>query len=203
MARGACPWSRNAGDSVPGFIALRCNQRADVFAAAVPPDGPARSVFQPIAPLRRGGEDALLTAAQPRNAGEHEFFLIDMRCNPSERDPWPIARWCKRIENVFARIASRRYDQGTRSLAMRRDVSSQSRSVMGVVQAAAAPIALTPIVLFAGSVTILIGVTIYVASEAVDAVSEAQRCRAVKEQCIIHCSGPAGLPAPGGRIGSR
>lgn len=27
---------------------------------------------------------------------------------------------------------------------------------------------------------------------------EAQRCREVKEKCIDHCSGPAGLPAPGG-----
>lgn len=27
---------------------------------------------------------------------------------------------------------------------------------------------------------------------------EAQRCREVKERCIDHCSGPAGLPAPGG-----
>jgi hypothetical protein len=84
------------------------------------------------------------------------------------------------------------------SAANRRNVSSPSRSVVSVVQAAAAPIALAPIVLVAGTVTILLGITIYVASEAVDAVSEAQRCRAVKEQCINHCSGPAGLPAPGG-----
>jgi hypothetical protein len=84
------------------------------------------------------------------------------------------------------------------SAAMKHNVSSQSRSVVGVVQAAAAPIALAPIVLVAGTVTILLGITIYVAAEAVDAVSEAQRCRAVKEQCINHCSGSAGLPAPGG-----
>ena len=82
--------------------------------------------------------------------------------------------------------------------ATRRNVSVQSRSMAGVVQAAAAPISLLPIALVAGGVTILVGVTIYVATEAVDAASESLRCREVKEKCIDHCSGPAGLPAPGG-----
>jgi hypothetical protein len=37
-------------------------------------------------------------------------------------------------------------------------------------------------------------------SAAVTAAEEAERarCREVKEKCIGHCSGPAGLPAPGG-----
>ncbi len=80
----------------------------------------------------------------------------------------------------------------------RHNVSTQSRSMIGVVQAAAAPIALLPIVLVAAGVTILVGVTIYVATQAIDAGSETARCREVKEKCIAHCSGPAGLPAPGG-----
>lgn len=78
------------------------------------------------------------------------------------------------------------------------DVSPVSRSMVGVIQVAVAPIALTPIVLVAAGVTILVGVTIYVATEAIDAARESQRCREVKDKCIDHCSGPAGLPAPGG-----
>lgn len=77
-------------------------------------------------------------------------------------------------------------------------VSPQSHASRGVVQVAAAPIALAPIVLVAAGVTILVGVTIYVATEAIDVASESNRCRQVKEKCIDHCSGLAGLPAPGG-----
>jgi hypothetical protein len=73
-----------------------------------------------------------------------------------------------------------------------------SRANFGIVQAAAAPIALLPMVIVASGVTILVGVTIYVAAQTIDAVSEAQRCYEVKEKCIIYCSGSAGLPAPGG-----
>ncbi len=46
-------------------------------------------------------------------------------------------------------------------------VTPLSRSAVGIAQAAAAPIALLPIILVAGGVTILVGVTIYVAVEAV------------------------------------
>ena len=77
-------------------------------------------------------------------------------------------------------------------------MSPASRSMVGVVQAAAAPVALLPIALAAAGVTILVGATIYVAMEVTDAASEILRCRAVKETCIDHCSGPSGLPAPGG-----
>jgi len=48
-------------------------------------------------------------------------------------------------------------------------VSSPSRSMVGVVQVAAAPIALLPIVLVAGGVTILVGVAIYVGAEVIEA----------------------------------
>lgn len=64
-------------------------------------------------------------------------------------------------------------------------VSPSSRSTVGVVQAAAAPIALLPIALAAAGVTILVGVTIYVASEA---LKERERCQKVKAACIAKCS---------------
>lgn len=75
-----------------------------------------------------------------------------------------------------------------------RRVSPQSRSSLGVVQAAAAPIALAPIALVAVGVTILVGVTIYVATEA---LNERERCRKVKEVCIDSCTDgfmPSGQP---------
>lgn len=65
------------------------------------------------------------------------------------------------------------------------NVSSSSRSMVGVVQAAAAPIALLPIAIVAGGVTILIGVTIYVATEALE---ERERCKRVKADCLAYCS---------------
>ena len=49
-------------------------------------------------------------------------------------------------------------------------VSPQSRLFVGVVQAAAAPIALLPIVLISGGITILVSVSIYVAAEVVEAL---------------------------------
>ena len=66
-----------------------------------------------------------------------------------------------------------------------RRVSPQSRSSLGVVQVAAAPIALAPIALVAAGVTILVGVTIYVATEA---LTERERCKKVKAECIAYCS---------------
>ncbi len=54
-------------------------------------------------------------------------------------------------------------------------VSPQSRSAVGVIQALAAPIALLPIVLVAGGVTILVGVTIFVAAEAIEALRRRPR----------------------------
>ena len=67
-------------------------------------------------------------------------------------------------------------------------VSPQSRSSLGVVQAAAAPIALLPIVLVAGGVTILVGVTIYVGAEAIDAVGKYRR-RPNKNRCLDAAAG--------------
>ena len=64
-------------------------------------------------------------------------------------------------------------------------VSPQSRASLGVVQVAAAPIALAPIVLVAAGVTILVGVTIYVATEA---LTEKERCKKVKAECLAYCS---------------
>jgi len=66
-------------------------------------------------------------------------------------------------------------------------LSSHARSTMGVVQAAAAPIALLPIVLVAGGVTILVGVTIYAGTE----VIEAARRRPVitKSRCLDAAAG--------------
>ncbi len=66
-----------------------------------------------------------------------------------------------------------------------RRVSPQSRSSLGVVQVAAAPIALAPIALVAAGVTILVGVTIYVATEA---LNERERCRKVLQMCIHKCT---------------
>lgn len=71
-------------------------------------------------------------------------------------------------------------------------VSSQSRSMVGVVQAAAAPIALLPIILVAGGFTILLGVTIYVAAEAVEDVIEAvrkNRPKPTKNRCLDAAAG--------------
>jgi hypothetical protein len=62
----------------------------------------------------------------------------------------------------------------------RHEVSPQSRSMVGVAQAAAAPIALLPIALTAAGVTILVGVTIYVVAHAVDDVrAEQERSKSV------------------------
>lgn len=72
----------------------------------------------------------------------------------------------------------------------RRDASPHARSVVGVVQAVAAPIAMMPIALVAAGVTILVGVTIHVVAKAVD---EQKRCSEVKERCIDYCSAPAGF----------
>lgn len=71
-------------------------------------------------------------------------------------------------------------------------VSPKSRSVVGVVQAAAAPIALLPIVLVAGGFTILLGVTIYVAVEAVEDVIEVAkrwRPKPTKNRCLDAAAG--------------
>ena len=65
------------------------------------------------------------------------------------------------------------------------NVSPQSRSAVGVVQALAAPIALAPIALTAAGVTILIGVTIYVAT---GGLNDSVHCREVKQDCIVTCN---------------
>jgi hypothetical protein len=67
--------------------------------------------------------------------------------------------------------------------------TTSSRADVGIVQAAAAPIAFLPIVLVAGGVTILVGVSIYVVAHAVDDVkAEQERCKKVKQGCIDDCS---------------
>lgn len=67
-------------------------------------------------------------------------------------------------------------------------VSPQSRSAMGVVQVIA-PIALLPIVLVAGGVTILVGVTIVVAAEAIEALRRRRtwenECDAQRAECLM------------------
>ena len=68
----------------------------------------------------------------------------------------------------------------------RQGVTPQSRSLPGIIQAAAAPIALLPIALVAGGVTILLGVTVYVATEA---LKDTAHCKEVKEDCIVACNG--------------
>ncbi len=63
-----------------------------------------------------------------------------------------------------------------------------SRADVGIVQAAAAPIAFLPIVLVAGGVTILVGVAVVVVAHAIDDVkAEKERCRQVNEACQIKC----------------
>jgi hypothetical protein len=66
--------------------------------------------------------------------------------------------------------------------------TTASRSNVGIVQAAAAPIALLPIALVAGGVMILVGVTVHVIAHAVDDVkAEKERCRQVNEACQQKC----------------
>lgn len=68
-------------------------------------------------------------------------------------------------------------------------VSPQSRSMVGIVQALAAPVALVPIVLVSVGVTILVAATIHVVAHAVDDVQkEKERCKQVKEFCISKCT---------------
>jgi hypothetical protein len=70
--------------------------------------------------------------------------------------------------------------------------SPKSHALFGVVQAAAAPIALLPIILVAGGFTILLGVTIYVAAEAVEDVIEAvrkYRPEPTKNRCLDAAAG--------------
>jgi hypothetical protein len=65
-----------------------------------------------------------------------------------------------------------------------------SRADVGIVQAAAAPIAFLPMVIVAGGVTILVGVTVVVVAHAIDDVkAEQERCKQVKEDCIVACNG--------------
>jgi hypothetical protein len=54
-------------------------------------------------------------------------------------------------------------------------VTPQSRGMVGIIQAAAAPIAMLPIVLVAAGVTIVLGVTIYVATGGTDVIDAARR----------------------------
>ncbi len=77
------------------------------------------------------------------------------------------------LESCLTKVLERM--EITESMVSTSRVSPKSRSVVGVVQAAAAPIALLPIILVAGGFTILLGVTIYVAVEAVEDVIEAVR----------------------------
>lgn len=74
----------------------------------------------------------------------------------------------------------------SRAASFQPNVSPQSRSMIGVVQAAAAPIALLPIALAAAGVTILVGVTIYVAAEVTK--DDTAHCKEVKEDCIVACN---------------
>lgn len=71
-------------------------------------------------------------------------------------------------------------------------VSPQSRSAMGIVQVLA-PIALLPIVLVAGGVTILVGVTIYALAEAIRRWptddNNDEDCTARYEKCIDNGGG--------------
>ncbi len=66
--------------------------------------------------------------------------------------------------------------------------SPQSRSLVGIVQAAPVVIALAPIVLVAGGVTILIGVTIFAVAEAVRrwpvGDNDDEDCTARYDNCI-------------------
>jgi hypothetical protein len=79
----------------------------------------------------------------------------------------------------------------TESMVSTSNVSPTSRSVVGIAQAAA-PIALLPIILVAGGFTILLGVTIYVAVEAVEDVIEAAkrwRPKPTKNRCLDAAAG--------------
>jgi hypothetical protein len=73
------------------------------------------------------------------------------------------------------------------------------RADIGIVQAAAAPIAMLPIILVAGGVTILVGVTIIVVAHAIDDVkAEQERCKQVLAFCIAKCTAeaiPSGSPS--------
>ena len=80
-------------------------------------------------------------------------------------------------KNVLRSRGSRPFSGG--------ESSYSPRAELGIVQAAAAPIALLPMVIVAGGVTILVGVTIHVISES---VKERERCKKVKQGCIDDCS---------------
>lgn len=68
-------------------------------------------------------------------------------------------------------------------------ISPQSRSLVGVVQVAGVVIALAPIVLVAGGVTILIGVSIIVAEEVAEALRRRKKweneCEAELKKCLL------------------
>ena len=71
-------------------------------------------------------------------------------------------------------------------------VSPQSRSMVGIVQVAA-PIALLPIVVVAGGITILVGVTIYVAEEVAEALRRRKKweneCQKKLTECLLSSLG--------------
>jgi hypothetical protein len=94
------------------------------------------------------------------------------------------------LESCLTKVLERM--EITESMVSTSSVSPTSRSVVGVVQAAAAPIALLPIILVAGGFTILLGVTIYVAVEAVEDVIEAARRwrpKPTKNRCLDAAAG--------------
>lgn len=65
---------------------------------------------------------------------------------------------------------------------------------MGVVQAAAAPIALVPIALIAAGVTLVVGMTIYVAAGNTDVIDAAKRRRPIiKSRCLDAAAGGSSI----------
>jgi hypothetical protein len=62
-----------------------------------------------------------------------------------------------------------------------------SRANVGIVQAAAVPIALAPIVITALGVTIIVGISIDILRNATSEDAERARCRAVNEACQQKC----------------
>lgn len=69
--------------------------------------------------------------------------------------------------------------------------SSYSRATIGVVQAAAAPIALAPILIPALGVTIIVAISLDIVRKA----TSGPDCKQVKQECITYCSDTT-LPTP-------
>jgi hypothetical protein len=147
-------------------------------------ESPRRAVEAPEAPGKTIAElQACADRYALRSSADSVAILYDIEANPFSVKIKDSMISGSALEACLTRALEDM--ELTPNILNARRVSPQSRSHVGIVQAAAAPIALAPIALVAAGVTILVGVTIYVATEA---LNERERCKKVLQMCIDKCT---------------